>query len=109
MRTKLCLAPKDHGRPLTWEEVRSGASNVVADGNGALRRTRVYSPRRWRSAPGLGDQSVVPPNAADRPKLGRRGWTGGPCIFWLSSPPTNRAWSRMVSADSRRRGPRASR
>src|SRR5262249_17179490 len=48
---------------------------------------------------------VVPPNAAVRPKFGFGGCTGGPYIFWLSSPGTNSAWSRTSSADSRTRGP----
>src|SRR5262249_13377525 len=89
--------------------VRSGASNVVAEGYGALRRQRVYRARRQRSSPWLGCQSVELPNAAASPKLGRGGCTGGPYIVLPTSRPTNSAGSGIASADSRGRGPRASR
>ena len=73
-----------------------------------LRRHAVYNPRRNLSSPALVFQSVDPPNAALSPRLGRGGCTDGPYILRLKSPPAKSAWSRMVSADSRKRGPRAS-
>src|SRR5262249_61921193 len=75
----------------TLQVVRSGASKVVADGYGALRRQRVYSALRQRSSPWLGCQSVELPKAADSPKVGRGGCTGGPDNFPGHRPPANSA------------------
>src|SRR5262245_31216488 len=92
----------------TTQTSRFGASNVLIAGYGLDRRHSVYNPRRYLSSPGLGCQSIDPPNAALIPSAGCGGFTDGPNIFGDNSPLAASAWSRTISAVSRNRGPRAS-
>ena len=65
---------------------RLGASKADIDGYGFERRQVVYIPRRNLSSPALVCQSMPLPNAALTPRLGCKGFTGGPYIFGLSKP-----------------------
>ena len=86
---------------------RPGASKVVSAGGETVRFQKTYSPRRYSAGP-VSRTYCMSASSRHSPE-GWYGLTEGPPTCPTSSPLAASAWSRIISADRRKRGPRASR